>query len=46
MKRKILLVAVVTSLAIPQEIHAQKWLKKLGNIAKSVLLDDHESTTS
>ncbi len=46
MKRKILLVAVVTSLAIPQEVHAQKWLKKLGNIAKSVLLDDHESTTS
>lgn len=46
MKRTFLLVAFLMALCSPQEACAQKWLKKLGNFAKSVLLDNDNSESS
>ena len=43
MKKSIIFVLLLSLLSV-QQIHAQKWLKKLGKVAENVLANDQKTT--
>ncbi len=42
--KKSIIFALLLSLLSVQQIHAQKWLKKLGKVAENVLANDQKTT--
>ncbi len=42
--KKSIIFALLLSLLSVQQIHAQKWLKKLGKVAETVLTNDQKTT--
>lgn len=43
--KKSIIFALLLSLLSVQQIHAQKWLKKLGKVAETVLANDQKTTS-